>query len=299
MPTSLIVGCGYLGRRVASLLLERGGVVYGTTRNPDKARRLAEMGVRPMLVHVTQPLTLAALVPALDAPHLDVYYMVPPGRPDRSPSPRQTVLGGIGHVVKALRGAKVRRGVLVSSTAVYGQRGGEVVDADTPAKPIEERGRLLLDGERLWQESGEARHVVRLAGLYGPGRVIGRRALESGAPLVGDPRALLNLVHVEDAARLLVAVMDAEHPGQVEVGCDGHPVARERYYEHLAGLLNVSPPTVLDDARAAAQLGVDMARLRLVSSKALDNGVTCRRTGWQVRFSTFREGLDSALAGRG
>ncbi|MFA9478299.1 NAD-dependent epimerase/dehydratase family protein [Phycisphaerales bacterium AB-hyl4] len=294
--TALIVGCGYLGRGLAARLVELGQVVYGTTRSPDKARQLAALGVRPMLVHITQPVTLAALTPAIEAESLDVYHMIPPGRPGQSPSPRQVVLGGIAHVVKALRRANVRRAVLVSSSAVYGQRNGQLVDADTPAKPIDERGRLLLEGEQLWLAAGEAFHVVRLAGLYGPGRVVGLKAVHDGSPLVGNPQAMLNLLHVDDAVALLLAMRDAEQPGRVELGCDGHPVPRVDYYGHLAKLLDVPPPQVLDDATAARMLGLNLDRLRRSSSKALDNIATCRRTGWSPRFASYRDGLDDALS---
>lgn len=297
-PAALIVGCGYLGQRLARRLLERGQTVYGTTRSTQKAQRLAELGVRPLIVQVTQPVTLAALTPALEAPALDVYHMVPPGRPGRSPSPRQVVLGGTAHIIKALRRAAVHRAVLVSSTAVYGQRGGERVDADTPPQPVDERGALMLEAERLWLEAGPAYHVVRLAGLYGPGRVIGLKAVREGAPLIGDPGALLNLVHVDDAAALLLAVATAPEPGRVELGCDGNPVPRHVYYEELARRLGVAAPEAIDDAAAAAQFGLNLDRLRRAASKALDNIATCRRTGWTPAYPTYRAGLTAVLEDR-
>lgn len=294
--TALIVGCGYVGRRLAQRLIERGQVVFGTTRSPDKARQLAAMGVRPLLVHITQPVTLAALTPALQAESLDVFHLVPPGRPGAAPSPRQVVLGGVAHMVKALRRANVRRAVLASSTAVYSQRGGERVDADSPARPVDERGRVLLDGEKLWLDAGDANHVVRFAGLYGPGRVIGLKPVFDGAPLLGDPQALLNLIHIDDAAALLEAMITADRPGRIELGCDGRPVPRIEYYNHLAERLGVAPPRVLDDEAAARTLGLNVERLRSASSKALDHIATCRRTGWTPRFPSYREGLDDALA---
>ncbi len=292
---ALIVGCGYLGRRLAERLLERGLTVFGTTRSPGHAQDLARLGVKPMLVSVTRPVTFAALRPAIEAPALDVYYMVPPGRPGNDPSPRNVVLGGVAHMVKQLRHARVRRAVLVSSTAVYGQRGGQRVDADTPAEPNDERGELLRTGEALWLDAGENYYVVRLAGLYGPGRVIGLAGVREGAPIVGDPRALLNLIHVDDAAALLLAVMTADKPGRVELGCDGRPVPREEYYQHLANLLLVPPPTVLDADAAAAKLGLSARRLRNASSKALDHIVTCQRTGWAPRYASFKEGVEAAI----
>ena len=78
-PTALIVGCGYLGKVLATKLIQLGCHVYGTTRSAQKAQTLGKLGVRPLLVSVTQPVTYAALQPALEADCLDVYYLVPPG----------------------------------------------------------------------------------------------------------------------------------------------------------------------------------------------------------------------------
>ena len=294
-PTALIVGCGYLGRRLAERLVAAGSTVYGTTRNPDKGRALREVGAHPLIVHVTQPLTLAALRPALEAGPLDVYYLVPPGRPNANPSPRQVVLGGIAHTAKALKSARVRRAVLVSSTAVHGVQDGRWIDADTPARPVDDRGRLLLEGENLWLESGAAFHVLRLAGLYGPGRVIGQRAIREGAPLVGKPRAMLNLIHVDDAADLLVAMMRAQGPARVELGADGSPVERWSYYSDLAQRLGAEPPRIIEDAEAAAQYGLSTERLTRAPSKSLDPGPTMRRTGWRPRYASYAEGLDALI----
>ena len=294
---SLIVGCGYLGMHLAARLIEQGATVFGTTRSETRMRQLSELGVQPMLVHVTQPLTLAALRPALESEQLDVYYMVPPGRPNRSPTPRQTVLGGTAHILKQLRNthANVRRATLVSSSAVYGQTGGERVDADTPPQPNSERGKLLLDGEKLWLDAGDHFHVLRLAGIYGPARIIGQRAISDGAPLVGNPDALLNLIHVDDAVSLLIAMMTGAPPGRIELGCDGNPIPRIEYYTHLAERLNAPVPEVVDDEQAAAQFGLNVDRLRRSSSKALDNIATCRRTGWSPHYPTFRQGIEAAL----
>ncbi|MFW6060387.1 MAG: NAD-dependent epimerase/dehydratase family protein [Phycisphaeraceae bacterium] len=296
-PTALIVGCGYLGMHLAARLIGRGVTVFGTTRSETRARQLARLGVQPLIVHVTQPVTLAALRPALEADALDVYYMIPPGRPDRSPTPRQTILGGAAHVLKALRNshANVRRAVLVSSTAVYGQADGQRIDADTPPHPTGERSRLLLEGETHWLTAGRQYHVLRLAGIYGPTRIIGQRALQDGAPLIGNPDALLNLIHVDDAAALLIALMTADAPARVELGCDGHPVPRLAYYTHLAQRLGVPAPEVIDDEQAARQFGLNLDRLRRSASKALDNIRTCQRTGWTPQYPTYRQGLDAAL----
>ncbi len=292
---ALIVGCGYLGQHLAIRLIEQGVTVYGTTRSETRAAGLAKLGVRPLLLSITQPVTFASLKPALDAESLDVYLMVPPGRLDGSPSTRHIVLGGTAHIIKALRQATVRRAVMVSSSAVFGQTDGGRVDADSPPTPNGERAELLLAGEKLWLDAGANFNVLRLAGLYGPGRIIGQRALLEGAPLIGNPQALLNLIHVDDAARLLLAMTATSEASRIELGCDGHPVPRIDYYQHLADQLGVAPPSIIDHQVAAARFGLNADRLARAANKALDNTVTCRRTGWSPAFPDFRAGLDAIL----
>ena len=296
---SLIVGCGYLGRSLAERLLKRGQRVHGTVRQRSHAEALRRMGVNPVMLEVTRPLSFPALAPALEAEQLDVYYLVPPGRSGGVPTPRQVILGGIAHITRQLRQGAVRRGVLVSSTAVYGQASEGRVDADTPPQPGGERGRLLLEGEGLWREQDEGGprwRVVRLAGLYGPGRIVGEKAVREGAPLVGDPEALLNLIHVDDGADLLVAVMQGDAAAAVELGADGHPVARMDYYTELAQRLGVPTPRVVDDPAELRRLGLSPDRLRRSASKACDPMPTCRRTGWSPRYAAFKQGFDELLA---
>ena len=299
--TALIVGCGYVGRVLAAKLVARGVRVLGTTRSADKALELAALGVQPLLAAVTQRLTLvAALKPALEAEALDVYYLVPPGGPPRNegdPSPRNIAVDGARQVLSLLPPARVRRLVMTSSTGIYSQHPGEWVSADTEPLPDSERGRLLLDAEQVWLDSPLDAHVVRLAGIYGPDRIIGLQAVRQHAALVGDPDAWLNLIHVDDAAELLLAVMSAKSPGRIELGSDGTPVQRIEYYNHLAKRVGAPAVRVLDDFAAATQLGLNRERLQRAGSKRCDNVITCRRTGWLPRYPSYRDGLNVIAAG--
>lgn len=306
-PATLIIGCGYLGRVLARRLLDRPepGLVWATTRSESRARELFDLGLRPMLLHVTQPLTYAALQPALDhAGPLDVVNLIPPGRPGAHPNPRQTIVGGIAHTLKHLRHApRLRRAVLASSSAVYGHQPcppNPPLTAESPTQPTNPRARLLLDGERLWLNANQtydaAFRLLRLAGLYGPGRVIGQRAVAEGHPLAGDPDAPLNLVHVNDAADALLAMLNpARHPALIELAADGHPVPRRDYYAALAQRLGVAPPDHLTPD-AAAKLGIDPARLKAAATKSLDPATTRDRLGWQPKHPSVLDALPALLA---
>jgi len=295
-PATLIIGCGYLGRALAERLLERGQAVYGTCRNPDRAEQLSDMGIRPMLVSVTQPVTFAAVSPALRHEALDVVYLIPPGRRGKEPGPREVVLDGMANTLRALRRAPVRRAVMASSTAVYGGKNNRRVDADSPPETTEPRGQLLIQGEQLWLDATHDTRVVRFAGLYGPGRIIGQSMLRERAPLVGDPDSKLNLLHRDDAVSLLLAMLDADTAGRVELGCDDTPVKRMDYYTHLAERLGVDPPHVMSEDEAVSKLNINPSRLRLAGSKTCRNNPTVERTGWRPRYPSFREGLDQALS---
>jgi len=298
-PTALIVGCGFVGKLLASKLVQRGVRVLGVVRGEASANELAALGVEPLRASVTDRDALTAVLKrVVGVDMLDVYYLVPPGRPDANDAtlPRRTVLDGPSHLYAALEGTRVRRVAAASSTAVYGQTEGEHVDADTPAVAGDERGQLLLDGEHAWRETGLPVHIVRFAGLYGPGRIIGMQAVRGGAPLVGDPGAWLNLIHGDDAADLMIAMMTAKSPGGVELGSDGSPVTRIDYYTTLARSLGVPPPRVLDPAAAAAHLNLPAAKLPRSTSKRCDNVITCRRTGWLPRHPHFLSGLRASFA---
>ncbi len=295
-PTALIVGCGYVGTRLAERLVDEGAVVYATTRSPSRIDALAAIGTRPLVLHAERRKSYEELKPVLNVDSLDVYWLVPPGRNvDEQPTPRQVVIDGLTNLIDVLRDANVRRMLLTSSTGVYGQSDGAAIDVDTPSQPNDHRGQLLLNGEQLWLDAGDHAHVVRLAGLYGPGRVIGEKALREGQPIVGDGDAYLNLIHVDDAADLLVSIMTAPSPGRVELGCDGSPVKRIDYYSEVARRLGVNPPKLVHGEDVLKKMGIDPARVRRASSKRCDHRVTCERTGWQPRFRDYRDGLNAIL----
>jgi nucleoside-diphosphate-sugar epimerase len=249
-----------------------------------------------MLVSVTQRLTLAALSPALSRPSLDVYYLVPPGRSGADPSPQEVLLEGVANVVAHLKQANIRRAVLTSSTAVYGQSEGQAVDASSEAQPPQERGQWLVQAERIWLESPLPSQVVRLAGIYGPGRVIGQRAVREGQPLVGDPHAYLNLIHVDDVVELLLTLVSSRDAAPIELGCDNQPPKRLEYYHELAKRLGVSPPRVMSEPEMVS-LGIplNLERLRRSSNKICVNTPTRERTGWVPQYPSYHQGLTHAL----
>ncbi len=286
----LVVGCGYVGTRVAEAWRSSGDEVFAVTRSAERAETFAERGWRPIVADVTRPESLADL-PEVECVLHAVGY-------DRSagPSQREVYVDGLGHLLAALP-SSVRRFVHVSSTSVYGQSDGSVVDETSPCEPQRDSGVVCRDAEQLvWQRfpatdstAAPAATVIRLAGIYGPDRLLRRaEALRSGEPIGGEPEAWLNLIHVEDAAAVVRVAADADTArGRTYLVCDDQPVTRRDYFSQLAELVGTSPPTF--DASTGARHGAGGLNKRCSNRRVRDE------LGFEPRFPTIAEGLPDAI----
>jgi nucleoside-diphosphate-sugar epimerase len=282
MADRLILGCGYLGRRLASGWLAAGERVWATTRSPARANQLRQLGLEPVVADVLQPESLHALPDAST-----VVFCV---GLDRSSG---HTLGdihvtGLGNVLAELDRSKRSAGgrfLYVSSTSVYGQADGGEVDETAATEPTEEGGKVMCAAERLLRERRPDAIVLRFAGIYGPGRLIGARALQEGIALVGSADSWLNLIHVEDGAAAVEAAAERGRPGTTYNVSDGRPVRRGDFYGRLAQLLGFGPP-VFHPTPPHGQ-----ANRRIVSR------LLHEELGLVPRYPSYVEGLAAAVGG--
>jgi nucleoside-diphosphate-sugar epimerase len=283
--SKLIFGCGYLGRRVAERWLAAGERVFAVTRVAEHARRFDAQGIVPVVADVTRPATLAGL-PAAKTVLYAVGY-------DRTAgvSIHELYVAGLKAALDALP-ESVEKLIYISSTGVYGQNDGGWVDEDSPCHPEREGGKACLAAERLLAAhpmAGRAA-VLRLAGIYGPGRIPRRADLLAGQPLAAPPGGFLNLIHVDDAA---AAVLAAEAKGagrRTYLVSDGHPIQRREYYEELARLVGAPPPQFQTPAASSP------AAARAGSDKRARNDRLRAELGLQLAYPSYREGLAAIVA---
>jgi nucleoside-diphosphate-sugar epimerase len=213
-------------------------------RTPSRLARLSEAGVEPIVADVAAPLPLPAL-PEVDTVVWAVGFDRTAGR-----SYREVHVDGLRRLLDAITGNP--RLIFVSSTGVWGRVDGQRVDEATPPHPDREAGRVLLEAEALLggHPKGPGT-VLRLAGIYGPGRLPRIDDLRAGRPLEADPDSWLNLVHVDDAAAVVIAVADHAGPGPLYVVSDGRPVRRRDFYARLADLVGSPPPNWIPPAADA------------------------------------------------
>ena len=283
--STLIVGCGYLGLRVARRLIADGRRVFATTRSREKADRLAAEGIEPILADVLDHDSLSAL-PSVDRALYCVGY-------DRNAGVPIEILyvDGLRHAVGRLA-TRARRLVYASSTGVYGNHGGDWIDESTPPDPRTESGRACLAAEDSLRDfSREYTYpatILRYSGLYGPGRLMRRDALLAGKPIAADPDSYLNLVHIDDAASAAVAVLVAPKPGPLYLVSDDQPVRRGAFYGQGAEALGAPPPTFVE--------AEDRGPVRGDANKRVSNRLLKSDLGLTLAYPDVSTGIPAALA---
>jgi nucleoside-diphosphate-sugar epimerase len=279
-PAKLVFGCGYLGLRVARRWRARGDVVLAVTRSNRRADEFARLGLSPLRADVTDPASLADLPIAQT-----VLFAVGHDR-SAGKSIRQVFVEGLRNVLAALP-PETGRVIYISSTGVYGQCDGEWVDESSPCRPEREGGRACLEAELSLREHplGQRAVILRMGGLYGPRRIPRRRELEEGLPIAAPEHGYLNLIHVEDAADIVLAA-EAESPAPAIYNVtDGHPVLRGEYFREAARVVGAPTPqfTPPPEDSPSAQ--------RAASDKRVSNRALVAQFHPRFQFPTYRDGL--------
>jgi nucleoside-diphosphate-sugar epimerase len=278
----LIVGCGYLGQRVAKLWLGDGHTVAGVVHSQSSAEALAAANIHPIIADVARPESLRDL-PAAETLLYCVGY-----NPNSNSSRWALYVDGLQNVLDAVS-PDVRRVIFISSTGVYAERNGGWVDEDSLCDPTSESGRALLAGEKVLTEHPLSSRgiVLRLAGIYGPGRLPRKAEVASGEPLAVPTGQHVNLIHVDDAAAAVLAAEEHAQPPRTYVVADGNPADRREYLAELARQLGLPPPTFRDPFQGEAVT-------RRGGDKRVSNRRMLEELQVKLRYPTYREGLKQA-----
>jgi len=273
----LIFGCGYIGLAAGVDWLSSPGRVRALTRSNTGLRSI---GIDPILGDVLKPETLTAL-PEVQT----VLYAIAIDRKSGA-SFRDVYLKGLENVLKVL--PRPGRFLYISSTSVYGQKNGEEIDEDSPTEPTEDNGKAILEAEKLLRSYLPEAVVLRFAGIYGPGRVLRRAALERGDPLVGDADKWLNLIYRGDAVRAIRAAEAHAPPGSTFCVSDNYPVTRREFYTCAAEILN-APPAKFEPAAPMTGPMPHEGNRRIRSAKLLS------LPGMSLACPDYRVGLKEAV----
>lgn len=275
--TLLAAGFGYSARALAGLLLPRGWRVIGATRSASKAAEIEAMGVEP------------AIWPPDPALLGEVSHLLVSAAPTEAGDP---TLLALGDAIRA-RGDGFEWVGYLSTTGVYGDKGGAWTDETSPLRPGSRRGALRVAAEATWAETGVPLHIFRIAGIYGPGRGPFEKLRAGAARRIVKPGQVFSRVHRDDIAAGLHASIERPRPGSVYNLCDDLPAPPQDVIAFAARLLDMDPPPEerFEDAEMTP-----MARSFYGESKRVSNRKLREELGVELAYPTYREGLAATLA---
>jgi nucleoside-diphosphate-sugar epimerase len=205
------------------------------------------------------------------------------------------VLAEHAHDIAALRG--LRWLGYLSTTGVYGDRGGGRVDEDSALAPSSERGRRRVAAEAGWldlhRRQGVPVHIFRLAGIYGPGRSALDTVREGRAQRIDKPGQVFSRIHVADLAAVLRASMARPDPGAIYNVCDDDPAPPEAVIAHACALLGVEPPPLVPfDTADLSPTG----RSFYDDNKRVSNRRLKEVLGVTLAYPSYKDGLQALLS---
>ena len=277
-------GLGYSARALTRLVATEDWIVSGTCRTDEKAAELRARGFAAEPFERSCPLEAGALSGVTH-----VLVSVPP---DIAGDP---VFDSHGGDIAAAPGL-AWLGYL-STTGVYGDRGGGWVDEAAALQPSGERGRRRVKAEQgwleLWHDRGVPVHVFRLAAIYGPRRSPFEALRAGTARRVDKPGQVFSRIHVDDLARVLLASMQQPRAGAIYNVCDDDPAAPEAVVAYAAALLGMPAPPLVPLAEAGLSA---MALSFYDDNKRVRNGLIKRELGVDLRYPDYRAGLAAIVA---
>lgn len=282
----LIVGCGYVGAEVVRTVPSDWSI-SALTRSQDRAEELIQQGVQPIVGNWLEESTLTSL------PEVDYVLISVPHRPASGPDHEQlaerTHQLGLTNLRRCLPSGW-QKWVYLSTTGIYGECDHEVVNEDTPPSPTRIGPQIAQAGEAWLSDHLDRSQqvILRLAGIYGPGRIPLATKLKAGEPLAVPRQGFLNLVHVVDIARMILVLFERSMKHPRYVFSDGQPVQRAEFYDHLAHLCGVEEPVFVEPD------GTDR-RVRRATSKRVDPSRLIEETRFVYRFPNYQSGLANVL----
>lgn len=279
MKQVLIAGCGDLGTALGMRLAQRGWHVTGLRRDPSALPAL----ITPLAADLLQDQKPA------DWPARVDYLIYCPAAGNRDAELyQQLYVEGLQRVLRWLGEGSKQLGYLlqVSSTGVYAQSEGEWVTENSPALADSDTAKALIRAEDVALRSGVPASVVRLAGIYGPGRTRLIEQVRGGLCVPEEPVQYSNRIHRDDAAalleHLLLEVEQDELLAPCYLGVDDEPASMHEVTSWLAAQLGTS---LLPDGPTSGRVG----------SKRCSNALA-RESGWEPQYPSFREGYAHMLA---
>ncbi len=283
----LILGCGYVGQKLAIACLAEGMQVLATTRSPDRAKVLQQSGIEAYVI--ASPCDLSTdLLASIDA----VVDSIPLSRDEQGMHASQ--LSWLPSIISQF--SNLKWAGYLSTTGVYGDADGAWVDESWPCNPSSARGTERLLAEQAWLTSGLAAEVFRLAGIYGPERNILPR-LKAGAykTVAWEPAHYSSRIHVDDIVAALMVAMQKPQAGRIVNVADDFPWPHVDYVCEVALMIGAAQPEILTEQqgkRCLSPAALDFFR----DNKRVSNRLLHEQLLPELKYPDFRAGISAFIS---
>jgi len=283
-----ILGCGFSGLAIARACQRQGADVVGTRRGPEGLAALSRGGIAGLALDGPPD---ADTLSRLDS----TTHLIVSVAPAREPPLNDPMLALCGQLAVRGRLPSLRWIGYLSTIGVYGDHGGAPVDEDTPCTSVQPRSLMRREAELGWQALGDdigcPVALLRLSGIYGPGRNAVRDALAGRARMLIKPGQVFNRIHVADLAAATVLAAGQRFGGVLNIS-DDEPAAPQDVIRHAHALVGRAPPAAIDFEHAEIS---PMARSFYSENKRVDNTRSRRLLGMTYAYPDYRAGLASLL----
>jgi nucleoside-diphosphate-sugar epimerase len=280
-----LLGAGYSARAFARRQQGQAEAIVGTTRSPEKFEALCKDGIEPLIFDGT------AIGPEMAESLRRTTHLILSAAPEAdAEGERHDPF--LPHVETRLRQAMpaLRWISYLSTVGVYGDHGGAWVDEESECRPVSRRSVERLEAEEAWRAAAERESlplaVLRLAGIYGPGRNALASLAAGTARRIVKPGQIFNRIHVGDITGVLSLLADREMGGVFNLA-DGEPSPAEDVVSFAAGLMGVEPPPEIPFDRAEMS---PMARSFYGENKRVSN-IRVKEVGYVFAWPDYRTAL--------
>ncbi len=287
-----IVGCGDIGQRVARQWRQNGMPVTGLIRSNKSVQRLRQQAIKPLLLDLDKSVDQSS-EPKLTLDQALVYYFAPPPKTGEQDT-------RMAHFLQFLDNRQLpARLVYLSTSGVYGDQDGRLINEETPPRPVAPRAQRRYAAEQAVRQWGEALQVpvitLRTGGIYGPGRLPLKRIRDQIPIIHAHLAPATNRIHADDLTLACVAAAQKGRAGRIYNISDGAQSNMTEYFNTIADYFGLPRPPTIDWDEAEKQLSPGM-RSYLRESRQLDNRRMREELGVQLQYPNLLEGLANCKA---
>ncbi len=287
----VIIGCGDIGQRVAKLWKNQGKSVFGIVKSEDSLNTLRQQHIHAIAADLDDIETLESLDERLLNNAL-IYYFAPPPATGIIDSRMANFLKRFNTSIQPCQL------IYISTSGVYGDQQGQLINEQTATNPQVDRAKRRYNAElqlAIWsKESDTAVTVLRVGGIYGPGRLPLQRLKDQVPMLLENLSPKTNRIHSDDLAQVCVAAATEKAAGEIYNVSDGTNSNMTEYFNTIADFTGLPRPPLVDWDEAEKTISKGMLSY-LRESRRMDNSKMMNELEIELLYPTLKEGLESCL----